>query len=217
MSWIFALGRKRGEEGIAMTKTVDFIFDFGSPNAYLVHKVLPKIAERTGARFNYIPCLLGGVFKSTGNQSPLQAYAKIPAKMDYERLEMQRFITEHQLSRFTFNPNFPVNTLMLMRGAVAVKLLGKMPAYCDIAFKAMWEDGRKMDDPSVFAETFTAAGLDGDAILTQTQDPKVKAALAKNTADAVHRGVFGIPTFFVDDAMFFGKERLSQLAQEIRK
>jgi 2-hydroxychromene-2-carboxylate isomerase len=104
-----------------------------------------------------------------------------------------------------------------MRGAVAAKDIGKMPAYCDIAFRAMWEEGREMDDPSVFGETFTAAGLDGDTILTQTQEPNVKASLAKNTADAVHRGVFGIPTFFVEDAMFSSKERLSQLNLEIRK
>jgi 2-hydroxychromene-2-carboxylate isomerase len=200
-----------------MTKTVDFIFDFGSPNAYLVHKVLPQIAERTGASMNYIPCLLGGIFKSTGNQSPMQAYAKIPAKMDYERLEMQRFITEHRLSRFTFNPNFPVNTLMLMRGAVAAERDGVMESYCDAAFKAMWEDGRKMDDQSVFTETFREAGLDGDAILHGTQDPGVKAKLVQNTSEAVGRGVFGAPTFFVGDAMFFGKERLDQLEAEIRK
>jgi 2-hydroxychromene-2-carboxylate isomerase len=200
-----------------MTKTVDFIFDLGSPNAYLVHKVLPQIAERTGASLNYIPCLLGGIFKSTGNQSPMQAYAKIPAKMDYERLEMQRFITEHRLSRFTFNPNFPVNTLMLMRGAVAAERDGVMAAYCDAAFRAMWEDGRKMDDPSVFTEAFTDAGLDGDAMLRRTQEAGVKAKLVQNTTEAVGRGVFGAPTVFVGDAMFFGKERLNQLEAEIRK
>ena len=200
-----------------MTKTVDFIFDFGSPNAYLVHKVLPQIAERTGASLNYIPCLLGGIFKSTGNQSPMQAYAKIPAKMDYERLEMQRFITEHRLSRFTFNPNFPVNTLMLMRGAVAAERDGVMAAYCDAAFRAMWEDGRKMDDPSVFTEAFTDAGLDGDAMLRRTQEAGVKAKLVQNTTEAVGRGVFGAPTVFVGDAMFFGIEWLNQLEAEIRK
>ena len=200
-----------------MTKTVDFIFDFGSPNAYLVHKVLPQIEKRTGVLFNYIPCLLGGVFKSTGNQSPMQAFAKVPSKMDYERLEMQRYFTEHELSRFAFNPNFPVNTLTLMRGAVAAKLDGGLPAYCDIAFRAMWEEGRKMDDPTVFTKTFADAGLDGEAILLRTQDLSVKATLAQNTAEAVDRGVFGIPTFFVNDAMFFGKERLGQLEVEIRK
>lgn len=200
-----------------MAKTIDFIFDFGSPNAYLVHKVLPQIAERTGASLNYIPSLLGGIFKSTGNQSPMQAYAKVPAKMDYERLEMQRFITEHRLSQFTFNPNFPVNTLMLMRGAVAAKSDGVLAAYCDAAFKAMWEDGHKMDDPSVFTKTLADAGLDGDAMLRRTQDPDVKAKLVQNTTEAVGRGVFGAPTFFVGDEMFFGKERLDQVEAEIRK
>jgi 2-hydroxychromene-2-carboxylate isomerase len=130
---------------------------------------------------------------------------------------MQRFITEHGLSQFTFNPNFPVNTLMLMRGAVAAQLDGVMPAYCDAAFKAMWEDGRKMDDPSVFTEAFADAGLDGDAILQRTQDAEVKAKLVQNTAEAVGRGVFGAPTFFVGDAMFFGKERLDQLEAELQK
>ncbi len=199
-----------------MVKTVDFIFDFGSPNAYLAHKVLPQIAERTGAKVNYIPCLLGGIFKSTGNQSPMQAYANIPAKMYYERLEMQRFITEHDLSRFKFNPNFPVNTLTLMRGAVAAKRDGVLAAYCEAAFKAMWEDGCKMDDPAIFAEQFNMAGLNGDAILQQTQDAEVKAELAKNTETAVARGVFGAPTFFVGDEMFFGKERLGQVEAALR-
>lgn len=200
-----------------MTKSADFIFDFGSPNAYLVHKVLPEISERTGAQFNYIPCLLGGIFKSTGNQSPMQAYANIPAKMNYERLEMQRFITKNHLSKFNFNPHFPVNTLMLMRGAVVAKLDGVMPAYCDAGFQAMWEDGCKMDDPSVFAEVFTNAGLDGDAIARLTQDPDVKAQLVRNTEDAVGRGVFGAPTLFVGEEMFFGKERLGQAEEEIGK
>jgi 2-hydroxychromene-2-carboxylate isomerase len=199
-----------------VVKTVDFIFDFGSPNAYLAHKVLPQIAERTGAKVNYIPCLLGGIFKSTGNQSPMQAYANIPAKMNYERLEMQRFIAEHDLSRFKFNPNFPVNTLTLMRGAVAAKRDGNLPAYCEAAFKAMWEDGCKMDDPAVFAEQFNKAGLNGDAILQKTQDAEVKAELAKNTETAVARGVFGAPTFFVGDEMFFGKERLGQVEAALR-
>lgn len=194
-----------------MTKTVDFIFDFGSPNTYLVHRVLPEITARTGAGFSYIPCLLGGIFKSTGNQSPMQAFAAIPAKLAYERLEMQRFITRHHLSRFQFNPHFPVNTLLLMRGAVAARQDGRLGDYCEAAFCAMWEDGLKMDEPEVMAGVLSNAGLDGPGFLKKTQDPDVKAQLVQNTADAVQRGVFGAPTLFFGDEMFFGKERLGQL------
>ncbi len=198
-----------------MTTTIDFIFDFGSPNAYFVHKVLPDIAQRAGVQVNYIPCLLGGIFKSTGNQPPMVAFANVPAKMNYERLEVQRFIARHGLTKFNFNPHFPVNTLMLMRGAVAAELDGTLAAYCDTGFQAMWEDGLKMDDPSVMAEVFDKAGFDGQSILDRTKDPEVKARLVKNTSDAVDRGVFGSPTLFVGDEMFFGKERLGQVEEMI--
>ncbi len=194
-----------------MSKTVDFIFDFGSPNAYLVHKVMADFKARTGAEVNYIPCLLGGIFNATGNQAPMLAFANVPSKMAYENLEMQRFITHHQLTKFNMNPHFPVNTLMLMRGAIAAQKAGQLEAYIEAGVCAMWEDGLKMDDPEVYAKAFNDAGLDGDKLLESTQDPEVKAELMSNTQSAVERGAFGIPTFFVGDEMFFGKERLGQV------
>ena len=199
-----------------MSKTVDFIFDFGSPNAYLAWQVLPGVAARTGARVNVVPCLLGGLFKLTGNQAPMSAFGSVKGKLEYERLETQRFIDRHGLRHFRFNPHFPVNTLLIMRGLLAARRADVGDAYLDTVLKAMWEDGKKMDDPAVVAEVLSAAGLDAKAILDATQDPDVKAELAANTAAAAARGAFGIPTFFVGDEMFFGKERLGQVEEELR-
>ena len=198
-----------------MPATIDFIFDFGSPNAYLSYRVLPGIVERTGARINLIPCLLGGIFKATGNQSPMTAFGEVKGKLAYERLETMRFIKKHRLDKFAMNPNFPVNTLMLMRGAVAAEMDGNLEAYVEAGLKHMWEDGLKMDDPDVYADAMTKAGLGGAGLLARTQDPAVKAKLAENTAAAVERGTFGIPTFFVGDEMFFGKDRLGQVEDEV--
>ena len=199
------------------TKSVDFIFDFGSPNAYLAWKVLPALAARHGATVNLIPCLLGGIFKATGNQAPAIAFGGVKGKMDYEMLEMRRFIAAHDLAAFRFNPHFPVNTLLLMRGMIAAQRAGVGEAYLDAMLKGMWEDGQKLDDPEVFVATANAAGLDGPALLAATGDPEVKGQLATNTEGAVARGVFGIPTFFVGDEMFFGKERLGQVEAELAK
>jgi 2-hydroxychromene-2-carboxylate isomerase len=200
-----------------MTKTVEFIFDFGSPNAYLAHKVLPDIAARTGASVVLRPCLLGGIFKLTGNQAPMVAFGGIKGKMAYEMLETRRFIQAHGLSAFRFNPHFPVNTLLLMRGMVAAQRAGVGEAYLDAMLRGMWEEGLKLDDPEVFVATAEAAGLDGPALLAATGDPEVKVQLAANTDAAVARGVFGIPTFFVGDEMFFGKDRLGQVEAELMK
>lgn len=197
-------------------QTIDFVFDFGSPNSYLAWKVMPKIIERTGARVRVIPCLLGGVFKATGNQAPWQTFAHVKSKLDYEALEMRRFIEKHGLNAFSQNPHFPVNTLLLMRGMVAAERAGVVDAYVEAGLKAMWEDGQKMDDPEVFVRVFDAAGLDGRALLDATQDADVKAGLIANTEAAVARGVFGLPTFFVGDEMFFGKDRLDQLEECLR-
>lgn len=195
-------------------KTIDFIFDFGSPNGYLAWKVLPGIAERTGAALNLIPCLLGGIFKATNNRSPMEAFGEVKGKLAYEGLETKRFVQKHGLSKYRQNPHFPVNTLLIMRGLVAAKRMGVGDAYLETVLKAMWEDGQKMDDPAVVAEVLTAAGLDAQALLTATQDPEVKAELVANTEAAVARGVFGIPTYFVDGEMFFGKDRLEQVEAE---
>jgi len=200
-----------------MTKIVDFIFDFGSPNAYLAWKVLPGIAARHGAEVRLIPCLLGGIFKLTGNQAPMVAFGGVKGKMDYEMLETRRFIETHGLTAFRFNPHFPVNTLLLMRGMVAAQRASVGPAYLDAMLKGMWEEGLKLDDPAVFVAAAEAAGLDGAALLAATGDPEVKGELVANTDAAVARGVFGIPTFFVGDEIFFGKERLGQVEAELAK
>ena len=187
---------------------VVFYFDFGSPNAYLAHKVIPPIEARTGARIAYVPVLLGGVFKATGNRSPMEAFAGIPAKLAYEGRERDRFVARHGLTRFAANPHFPVNTLAIMRGAVAARRLGVFDAYVEAVFAAMWEQGRKMDDPSVIGETLAAAGLPAAELITLTQDQGVKDELVANTNAAVSRGVFGSPSFFVGEELYFGKDRL---------
>ena len=200
-----------------MPKTLDFIFDFGSPNAYLAYHALGGVLERTGANLNVIPCLLGGIFKSTGNQPPLIAFGGVKGKLDYDMLEMDRFVKKHGLTKFGMNPHFPVNTLILMRGAVAAEMSGDLIAYIEAGLRHMWEDGLKMDDPEVFAKAMTEAGLDGAALLAKTQEAEVKAKLTDNTAAAVERGAFGIPTFYVGDEMFFGKDRLQQVEEELMK
>jgi len=198
-----------------MTKTVDFIFDFASPNAYFAHKTLAGVAERTGANVNYIPCLLGGIFKATGNQAPMLAFANVKGKNEYMMLEIKRFIQKHQLTKFRMNSAFPVNSLMLIRSAIACEQDGRLMEFVDAGLRLMWEDDKKMDDPEVFVTEITKAGFDGAKLLERTQDPEVKAKLMANTQSAIDRGAFGIPTFYVGDEMFFGKERLGQLEEEI--
>lgn len=196
-------------------KTLELIFDFGSPNAYLTLKVLPELLDRTGADLIITPCLLGGIFKATGNKAPMIQYADAPAKMAYENLEMRRFIDKHGLTKFRLNPHFPVNTLLIMRGAIVAENDGNLDDYVEAVNRAMWEDGLKMDDPEVAAAFLTANGFDGPVLLTRTQEPEIKAKLAQNTEGAVARGVFGIPTFFVGEEMFFGKDRLAQVEEAL--
>jgi 2-hydroxychromene-2-carboxylate isomerase len=198
-----------------MAKTVEFIFDFGSPNAYLAYGVLKDIAARTGAQVVLTPCLLGGLFKITGNQAPMTAFGGIQGKLAYEALETKRFVAKHKLDRYQFNPHFPVNTLLIMRGLVAARRLGVEQAYLDAVMAGMWERGLKMDDPQVVGTALSEAGLDAKAIIEATQEPEVKAELLANTERAAARGAFGIPTFFVGDEMFFGKERLGQVEEEL--
>ena len=200
-----------------MSKTLQFIFDFGSPNAYLSYKVLPSVLQRTGATLEIIPCLLGGIFKATGNQQPMIAFAEVKAKMQYEQKEMERFIKRNSLTDFNFNPHFPVNTLMLMRGAIAAAEDGALEPYIEAGLTAMWEAGLKMDDPEIYVKAMNDAGLDGQSLLERTQNPEVKARLLSNTEQAVARGAFGIPTFFVGDEMFFGKDRLAQVEEELSR
>ncbi|HUO90721.1 MAG TPA: 2-hydroxychromene-2-carboxylate isomerase [Rhizomicrobium sp.] len=193
---------------------VEFLFDFGSPNAFLSHRVVPEIEQRTGAKFEYVPVLLGGIFKATGNQSPVQAFGHIRNKLAYENLETQRFIRRHGIADFKFNPFFPVNTLQLMRMAVAAQNEGILPRYMDAVFHHMWVAPKKMDDPSVVTAALAESGLD-PALLERAQAPEVKAKLIANTESAVARGAFGIPTFFVEDAIYFGKDRLRDVEDAI--
>lgn len=197
------------------TKTLELIFDFGSPNAYLSMKALPDLLDRTGADLVITPCLLGGIFKATGNKAPMIQYADAPAKLAYENLEIRRFIARHGLVKFRINPHFPVNTLTIMRGAIVADDEGNLDDYVDAVNRAMWEDGLKMDDPEVIADFLSANGFDGPALLARTQEPGIKAKLVANTDAAVARGVFGIPTFFVSGEMFFGKDRLAQVEEAL--
>lgn len=194
---------------------VEFLFDFGSPNAYLAHKVIPAIEARTGARFAYVPVLLGGVFKATGNRSPMEAFASIPAKLAYEALERRRFVERHGLADFRLNPHFPVNTLAIMRGAEAARDLDVFAPYVEAMFVAMWELGLKMDEPAVSAETLTRAGLPAERLMAHAQDQAVKDRLMANTNRAVERGVFGSPSFFVGDQLYFGKDRLRDVEEAL--
>lgn len=200
-----------------MTKTLEFVFDFASPNAYLAHRALPPILERTGALLKITPCLLGGIFKATGNQAPMIAFSNVKGKLDYERLEIQRFIAQYGLKNFRFNPNFPVNTLVMMRAAVIADKENRLDEFIDVGLHAMWEAGLKMDDPDVFTDVMNDAGFDGAALLTRSQDPDIKARLVENTQTAVARGCFGVPTFYVGQEMFFGKERLMQIEDELSR
>jgi 2-hydroxychromene-2-carboxylate isomerase len=190
-----------------MTKTVEFIFDFGSPNAYLAYPVLKRIVAESGATLTITPCLLGGILKATNNLPPMVAFAKVPSKLAYERLEIKRFIQRHDLTKFRMNPHFPVNTLLIMRGLVA----NGTDAYIQAVLAGMWERELKMDDPAIVRSVLDDAGLDGENILAATQNPDIKQKLAADTDAAVARGVFGIPTFFV------GKDRLNLVAEELAR
>jgi 2-hydroxychromene-2-carboxylate isomerase len=200
-----------------MTKRLEFIFDFGSPNAYLAYRALPPILARTGAELVITPCLLGGLFKLTDNRPPLVAFAGVKGKVEYEKLEIKRFIAKHGLTKFRMNPHFPVNTLMLMRGLVAARLRGEEAAYLEVGLQGLWEEGLKLDDKEALARRTAEAGLDATRLLEDAQLPGVKQSLAETTDAVARRGAFGIPTFFVGEEMFFGKERLAQVEEELAK
>ncbi len=193
-----------------MACEIEFLYDFGSPNAYLVHRA---IDEQSGANFRYVPVLLGGIFKATGNQSPMQAYGHIAAKRAYDTLEMHRFMVQHDINGFKMNPHFPVNTLQLMRGAVAADALGCAPDYIEAMMAGMWEQGLALGDPEVWAKALEQAGLPVAELAAGAADPDNKAKLIANTAAAVARGVFGIPSFFIGDELYFGKDRLRDVME----
>ena len=197
-----------------MTK-VEFHFDFGSPNAYLAHLVIPEIERRTGTKFEYVPVLLGGVFKMTNNRSPAQSMAGIKNRLEYEALERERFVRRHNITQFKWTPFFPVNTLLIMRGAIAAQLDGVFERYVDEMFRHMWAEPKKMDDPEVVRSALEESGFNAASLLVRTQEPEVKDRLLQNTQASVARGTFGAPTFFVGDEIFFGKDRLRDVEDEI--
>jgi 2-hydroxychromene-2-carboxylate isomerase len=194
---------------------VEFHFDFGSPNAYLSHLVIPEVEKRTGVKFEYVPVLLGGVFKATNNRSPAESLAGIKNKPEYERLETRRFLHKHKITRFQSNPFFPVNTLTIMRGAIAARSIGLFERYVDEVYRHMWAEPKKMDDPNVMRAAFAESGLDTDRLLELTRTQEVKDRLLENTRRSVERGTFGSPTFFVGDEIFFGKDRLRDVEEMI--
>ena len=195
--------------------TVEFHFDFGSPNAYLSHLVLPQIEKRTGVKFEYVPILLGGVFKLTNNRSPAESLVGIKNKPEYERIEMNRFLRRHGITRFQPNPFFPVNTLMLMRGAIAAQSLGVFERYVDEMYRHMWADPKKMDAPHVLRAALAESGLESERFFELVQTPEIKDRLLENTRRSVERGAFGSPTFFVGEEIFFGKDRLRDVEELI--
>jgi 2-hydroxychromene-2-carboxylate isomerase len=206
----------RNDEMKNPEKTVELIFDFASPNAYLVLPVLRDIATCAGASLTITPCLLGGIFKATGNQAPFVAFAGVKGKPAYEMLELRRFIAKHGFSKFKMNPNFPINSIHAIRGLIAAQAAGVADAYMDAVLAGFWEQGLAMGDQAVITGVLDAAGLDGAGLMEATADADLKATLVANTENAVARGAFGIPTFFVGDDMYFGKERLDQVEKALQ-
>ncbi|UGV24414.1 2-hydroxychromene-2-carboxylate isomerase [Rhodopseudomonas boonkerdii] len=198
-----------------LAQTVQFLFDFGSPNAFLSHEAIPAIEARTGATFEYVPVLLGGIFKATNNRSPAETYAGVKNKREFHQLETERFVRRFKVQPYAWNPHFPVNTLNLMRTAIAAQLEGVFERYVEAAFHHMWVEPKKMDDLDIAAAALDASGLDGAKLLARGQEADVKAKLIANTQDAVERGAFGSPTFFVGKEMFFGKEQLREVEEMI--
>ena len=186
-------------------KAIEFWFDFGSPASYLAHTQLPGIARAAGARLDYRPMLLGGVFKAAGNTSPVS----VPAKGRWMFQDLQRWARRYGVP-FTFNPHFPINTLTLMRGAVGLQMREppSFARYLDAIFDAMWARPRNLGDAAELASVLRGIGLDPEAFAALAADPEVKAALVARTEEAVARGVFGAPTCFVDGQMHFGQDRL---------
>jgi 2-hydroxychromene-2-carboxylate isomerase len=197
-----------------MSVKVEYHFDFASPNAYLSHVLIPGIERRTGVKVDYVPVLLGGIFKATNNVSPIVAMQNVPNKLAYTQLELRRFIAKHGIVRYQHNPFFPVNSLTIMRGAVAARRLGCFAPYVDV-FRHMWEAPKNMDDPADIRAALEESGLPAAQLLELTSDPGVKQELVANTERSVARGTFGTPSFFVGDELFFGKDRLRELEDEI--
>lgn len=196
-----------------MTRAVEFYFDVGSPAAYLAWTQLPKIVQQAGCEIEYRPFLLGGVFQATGNRSPME----VPAKGQYMQDDLQRFAKRYGVP-FRHNPHFPINTLTLMRGALGLQMREprRMVPYVDAVYRAIWVDGKNMNDPATVAGVLQQAGFDPDKLLALAQDPAVKDELKVVTQEAVARGAFGAPTFFVGDQMFWGQDRLDFVKEALQ-
>jgi 2-hydroxychromene-2-carboxylate isomerase len=192
-----------------------FMFDFGSPNAFLSHEAIPAIEKRTGVKFEYVPILLGGIFKATNNKSPAETLAGIKNKPEFHALETERFVKRFQVKPYTWNPFFPINTLNLMRAAIAAQLEGVFEKYVEAAFHHMWVEPKKMDDPEIARSAISGSGIDAAKLFARAQESEVKSKLIENTQTAVERGAFGSPTFFVGSEIFFGKEQLREVEELI--
>jgi len=194
---------------------VEFHFDFGSPNAYLSHLLIPQIEVRTGVNFEWVPVLLGGVFKATNNVSPAQSNQGIKNKSEYGQIEMKRFMAQHKIDQFNFNPFFPVNTLQIMRGAIYAKQNGFLKKYVDEIYRHMWCEPKKLDDADILTMAMTGSGLPATDIMQGIQNPAVKQELIDNTNRSVEMGSFGSPTFYVEKEIFFGKDKLRDVEDYI--
>ncbi|MEY2972537.1 MAG: 2-hydroxychromene-2-carboxylate isomerase [Gammaproteobacteria bacterium] len=190
---------------------IDFIFDLASPNAYFCHKVLPEFQEQNKLAVNYVPCLLGGIFKATGNQPPWMAFAGVENKMKYMLTEMQRFISRHNLLEYKMNSHFPLNTLQLMRMLAAIEDAPLMLKVTDELFKGIWEKDLKLDNEEVLKKLLLSLGVDANNLIGLAQLQTSKDKLLQNTSAAIDAGIFGIPTFKVGNEIFFGKEALLEI------
>jgi 2-hydroxychromene-2-carboxylate isomerase len=194
---------------------VDFIYDVATPNGYLAHKVIPEFEDRTHVKFNYIPCLAGGIFKLTNNTPPLIANADVKNKSDYFFIEMNRFIQKHKINQFKNNSYFPQNSLLIQRGAIAAQQLNIFKEYVDCTMSGMWEKDLNIQDKDVLKQALEEGGIDYIAIFNIIETKECKDQLIANTSWAVEKGAFGIPTFFIDDQIFFGKDHMYQLEEYI--
>ncbi len=186
-----------------MPTPIEFLFDVGSPTTYLAHKRIPDLIARTGVEVVYVPVLLGGVFKATGNASPVT----VPAKGAYMGADMARFAKRFGVT-LNMNPFFPINTITMMRMTAGLVGDDRFPELVDTLFNAMWKSRKNMGDPDVLASVLAGAGFDPAALLALAESAEAKDRLKANTESAVARGAFGAPTFFVGDEMFFGQDRL---------
>lgn len=194
---------------------VDFIFDVASPNTYFAHKLIPDFEKRTGTKFNYIPCLLGGIMKITNNKPPFVAFADCKNKSDYQMIEIERFVKQHKLTKYKFNSHFPPVTIQVQRGAIAAQKLEIFDEYFECVISAMWENDKNISDINVFQETLLQNNFDVASIIDIASSQECKDELISNTDDAVYRGAFGAPTFFYDNQIFFGKDHMYQLEEYI--